>query len=179
MSRIGKKIITIPSNVQVTVQDSVLKAKGPKGELSVKLPEEIAFKIENSELTFSRESDQKDVRAKHGLSRALAFNTISGVATGFSKLLRITGVGYKAEMKNNHLLMSLGFSHQILLKAPAGVTFEVQNPTTVVVNGIDKQIVGEVASKIRSLRPPEPYKGKGIRYDNEYVRRKAGKTSSK
>lgn len=179
MSRIGKKIITIPSNVQVTVQDNVLKAKGPKGELSVKLPEEIAYKIENSELTFSRESDQKDVRAKHGLSRALAFNTISGVSNGFSKLLRITGVGYKAEMKNNHLLMSLGFSHQILLKAPAGVTFEVQNPTTVVVNGIDKQIVGEVASKIRSLRPPEPYKGKGIRYDNEYVRRKAGKTSSK
>lgn len=179
MSRIGKKIITIPNGVQVTVQDSVLKAKGPKGELSVKLPEEIAFNLENSELTFSRNSDEKHIRAKHGLSRALAFNTISGVSTGFSKLLRITGVGYKAELKGNHLLMSLGFSHQILIKAPAGVTFEVQNPTTVVVNGLNKQMVGEVAAKIRSLRPPEPYKGKGIRYDNEYVRRKAGKTSSK
>lgn len=179
MSRVGKKPITIPDKVNVTVDGNTIKAKGPKGELAFSVPEGIEFKIENKTLTFSRTNDEKKVRALHGLSRALTNNIIEGVLNGFTKTLQIEGVGYKAEMKGNNLMLSLGFSHPLLVIPPAGVKISSPNPNTILLDGIDKQLVGEVAAKIRKLRPPEPYKGKGIRYSDEYVRRKAGKTTSK
>jgi large subunit ribosomal protein L6 len=179
VSRIGKKPIEVPKNVNVTLASGELKAKGPKGELSVVIPSDITCTIEESTITFARSNDDKKVRALHGLTRALANNVVTGVGNGFSTTLKIEGVGFKVELRNERLQMNLGYSHPILVIPPKGISFEAPNPTTVVVNGIDKQLVGTVASKIRSVRPPEPYKGKGVRYENEYVRRKAGKTSSK
>lgn len=179
VSRVGKKSITIPDKVNLTVDGKTIKAKGPKGELAFTVPDGIEFNIENKTLTFSRISDDKKIRALHGLSRALTNNIIEGVLNGFTKTLQIEGVGYKAEMKGNNLMLSLGFSHPLLVIPPAGVKISSPNPNTILLDGIDKQLVGEVAAKIRKLRPPEPYKGKGIRYSNEYIRRKAGKTTSK
>lgn len=179
MSRIGKKTIVVPDKVKVTIEDRLLKAKGPKGELSFRLPDGIDYVYENNEINFSRQSDLKHIRALHGLTRAEAYNVIYGVAEGFTKTLLIEGVGYKAEMKGTKLMLSLGYSHPIIIIPPDGITIETASATNIKVIGIDKNVVGLVAAKIRDLRPPEPYKGKGVRYEGEYVRRKAGKTSAK
>ena len=179
MSRIGKKPIQIPNNVQVSFDGNLLKAKGPKGELKLEIPKEIEFKFENNEITFSRPNDLKNVRALHGLTRALAFNVIEGVTNGFKKVLQIEGVGYKVEMKGNNLMLALGYSHPILIIPPKDNEIKSPAPNQIHIHGIDKQRVGQLAARIRELRPPEPYKGKGIRYEGEYIRRKAGKSSSK
>ncbi len=179
MSRIGKKPIQIPKNVQVSFDGNLLKAKGPKGELKLEIPKEIEFKFENNEITFSRPNDIKYVRSLHGLTRALAFNVIEGVTNGFKKVLQIEGVGYKVEMKGNNLMLALGYSHPILIIPPKDIEIKSPAPNQIHIHGIDKQRVGQLAARIRELRPPEPYKGKGIRYEGEYIRRKAGKSSSK
>jgi large subunit ribosomal protein L6 len=179
VSRIGKKPIVVPDKVQVNFEGNLLKAKGPKGALEINIPEEINFQFENKTITFSCDSTEKRVKSLFGLTRALCANVIEGVTTGFSKVLQIEGVGYKVEMKANRLLLSLGFSHPVLVIPPDGIEFEVPNANTIHVKGIDKQLIGEVAARIRKMRKPEPYKGKGIRYQGEYIRRKAGKTSSK
>jgi large subunit ribosomal protein L6 len=179
VSRVGKKTIIIPKGVTVTIADGVLKAKGPKGELSVSVPEEISYNMEGSELSFTRSCDEKKVRSVHGLTRSLAFNVIEGVSTGWSKKLVIEGVGYKVEMKAKNLMLNMGYSHPIVVLPPTGVEFQTPNANTVIVAGINKYMVGQIAAVIRKLRPPEPYKGKGIRYEGEYVRRKAGKTAGK
>lgn len=179
MSRIGKKLIEIPKGVNVTFEENIIRVKGPLGELSYQLHSVIKMNMEDGKITFARESDEKHVRALHGLSRALTANMVHGVSKGFEKKLIIEGVGYKAELKGTKLFLSLGFSHPILVIPPQGISFELANANNINVKGIDKQLVGLVASKIRDLRPPEPYKGKGVRYEGEYIRRKAGKTSSK
>ncbi|GAB1372101.1 50S ribosomal protein L6 [Candidatus Kapaibacterium sp.] len=179
MSRIGKKPITVPDKVKVSLNDGVVVAKGPLGELQYKVPEAITVVMENNTITFSRGSEERHIRALHGLSRALTANIIEGVSKGFEKNLIIEGVGYRAELRNGRLFMSLGFSHPVLIIPPQGIEFEVPTATTIKIKGIDKQLVGLFAAKIRQIRPPEPYKGKGVRYQNEYIRRKAGKTASK
>ncbi|MEN6296090.1 MAG: 50S ribosomal protein L6 [Chloroherpetonaceae bacterium] len=179
MSRIGKMPIQIPDKVEVNCVGKNIKAKGPLGELSVQIPESIDFDYKDNIITFSRHSDEKKVRALHGLSRALTNNIVQGVLNGFAKTLKIEGVGYKVELKGNGLLFSLGYSHQIYFLPPEGVQFEVPSQNTINVKGIDKQQVGSVAAKIRMLRPPEPYKGKGVRYDGEHIVRKEGKKASK
>lgn len=177
MSRIGKKPIEIPSKVQLNFDEDVLRVKGPKGEMKIDMPKGIEYKIENNVLTFSRNGDTKELRALHGLVRSLVFNAIEGVSKGVKKVLRIEGVGYKAEMKGKNLVLSIGFSHPVLIIPPEGIEFSSPNATTIEVSGYDKHLVGETAAVIRKLRKPEPYKGKGIRYDGEYIRRKAGKTA--
>ncbi|MBM2816626.1 MAG: ribosomal protein [Ignavibacteria bacterium] len=179
MSRIGKKPVQIPAQVQVTVDNHILKAKGPKGELSVNLPSELEYQLDSKVLTFSRSVNDKNIRALHGLTRSLVANAVEGVSGGFTRQLKIEGVGYKVEMRGKRLLLAMGFSHPIVVIPPDGITLEAPNPNTIIITGSDKQLLGQVAAKIRSIRPPEPYKGKGIRYDGEFVRRKAGKTSSK
>lgn len=179
MSRIGKKLIEIPKGVTVTFQENIIRAKGPLGELSYRLHDEIKMTMENGQITFSREKNEKHIRALHGLSRALTANIIEGVSKGFEKALVIEGVGYKAELRGEKLYLALGFSHPILLIPPDGIKFELTNANNIKVKGIDKQLVGLIAAKIREIRPPEPYKGKGVRYLGEYIRRKAGKTSAK
>lgn len=179
MSRIGLKALQIPDKVQVIIKDNCITAKGPKGELSHYIPEPIEYKLENNVLTFSRPNDEKKVRALHGLTRALTANLVQGVATGFTKTLKIEGVGFKAEMKGVNLFLSLGYSHPILVVPPKGIEIQTPNATTIVITGADKQLVGELSARVRKLRKPEPYKGKGVRYEGEYVRRKAGKTNSK
>lgn len=179
MSRIGKMPVQVPVSTQVTVNDRVITAKGPLGELSVTVPQGIEFTFENNELNFTRNSNERKVRALHGLARALTFNIVKGVSSGFEKVLKIEGVGYKAEMKDNRLYLLLGYSHPILVIPPKNVKFETPAANIIKVFGIDKQEVGQVSAKIRELRKPEPYKGKGIRYENEYVRRKAGKAAKK
>lgn len=179
MSRIGKKIIELPKDVTITLIDGLLSAKGAKGQLSVNIPEGVNCIIDGTIVSFTRNDDTKKLKALHGLTRALVNNVIQGVNTGYVITLKLEGVGYKVELRNDRLQMNMGYSHPLLVIPPIGVSFSAPNPTTVVVTGIDKQLVGTVASKIRSIRPPEPYKGKGIRYEGEYVRRKAGKTSAK
>jgi large subunit ribosomal protein L6 len=179
MSRVGKKPINIPDIVKVSIEGRTIKASGPLGEMSFDVPEPIAFVIENNVISFSRPNDEKKVRALHGLSRALTYNTIYGVKDGFSKTLKIEGIGYKVELKGKGLYFSLGYSHPIYFIPPSGITFEAPNANTVIVKGANKEIVGLVAMKIKKLRPPEPYKGKGIRYEGEYIRRKEGKKASK
>ena len=178
MSRIGKNPVAIPDKVQVTIEDRILKAKGPKGELTQRIPDEINYVFENNTIIYSRSSDVKRIRALHGLTRALTANVMEGVLNGYIKTLLIEGVGYKAELRKNKILLSIGFSHLLLIIPPVGVEFEVPNANTIKVKGIDKQLVGQVSARIRKIRPPEPYKGKGIRYEKEQVRRKAGKTAA-
>ncbi len=179
MSRIGNNPIQIPDKVNVTIENWILNAKGPKGELQINLPEEIDYKLEDAQIVFERKSEDKRIKALHGLARALSANAIQGVNEGFTKRLILEGVGYKVEMRNDRLLLSLGFSHPVLIIPPEGVSFEADPKKNIItVTGVDKQLVGEVAAKIRSLRPPEPYKGKGVRYEGEYIRRKAGKTAA-
>ena len=179
MSRIGKRPIPVPAGVTVTIKGSSVAVKGPKGELSRVLPTDIVIAQEGSDLVVTRPSDEERHKALHGLSRTLVANMVEGVTTGFKKTLEITGVGYKAEPKPYGALLSLGFSHQIEYKTPAGVKISAPNPTTVVIEGSSKELVGQVAAEIRSLRKPEPYKGKGVKYQGEVIRRKAGKAGGK
>jgi large subunit ribosomal protein L6 len=179
MSRIGKRPIPVPAGVTVAVEGSRITVKGPKGELSRTLPADIAVAQEGAELRVTRPSDEERHKAMHGLSRTLVANMVDGVTQGFMKTLEITGVGYKAEIKPYGALLSLGFSHQIEYQAPAGVSITAPNPTTVVIAGTSKELVGQVAAEIRSFRKPEPYKGKGVKYQGEVIRRKAGKAGGK
>ena len=179
MSRIGKKPVPSPKGVTVTLQGNTLSVKGPKGELQRTLPAEMVLKYENDEITVSRPSDETRHKALHGLTRTLVSNMVEGVSTGFTKQLDIIGVGYKAENKPYGLLLSLGYSHTIEFKAPEGIKLTAPTPTTILVAGANKEVVGQVAAEIRSLRKPEPYKGKGVKYQGEVVRRKAGKAGGK
>jgi large subunit ribosomal protein L6 len=175
MSRIGKLPIEIPSGVDVQVGDGVVSVKGPKGELSQAVSRDLSFEREDSKLLVKRPTNRGEHRALHGLTRSLVFNMVQGVTEGFEKRLEIQGVGYRAQLRGNSLELALGFSHPVRVDAPAGIDFEVPAPTQIIVRGIDKQQVGEIAAQIRKLRPPEPYKGKGVRYVGEYVARKVGK----
>ena len=179
MSRIGKRPVEVPGGVTVKIDGSQVSVKGPKGELQRTFHPEITLTLENSTITVSRPSDEPRHKALHGLSRTLMANMVEGVTKGYVKQLEITGVGYKAELKPYGLLMSLGYSHTIEVKAPKGVKLSAPQPTQVVVEGADKEAVGRVASEIRKLRKPEPYKGKGVRYAGEVIRRKAGKAGGK
>jgi large subunit ribosomal protein L6 len=179
MSRIGRKPITIPSGVTVAVEGSTVKVKGPKGELSRTFEPSMKVRVEDNEILVERPSDEKRERALHGLTRALLANMVAGVTEGFKKTLEIVGVGYRAEKKGKNLVVSVGYSHPVNYPEPQGITLSTPAPTTIVIEGIDKQKVGQVAAELREFRPPEPYKGKGIRYQGEQVRRKAGKTAGK
>jgi large subunit ribosomal protein L6 len=180
MSRIGKQPVQVPAGVTVTLDGQRFAAKGPLGELELQVRAPIAVHWgaeEGQTLVVTRPSDEKEHRALHGLTRSLVANMVEGVSQGFSKTLEIVGVGYRVQARGTGLRLSLGFSHLIEFPAPEGITFEVPNQTTIVVNGPDKQQVGHTAAVIRAFRPPEPYKGKGVRYRGEHVRRKAGKTA--
>jgi large subunit ribosomal protein L6 len=178
MSRIGKKIIPIPDKVNVSIDGKNVTVKGPKGQLSFSIHPDMDVVQEDGNLTIVRPTDERNHRALHGLTRALVANMVTGVSTGFQKTLIVEGVGYTGEMRGKDLLMKLGYSHDIVVNPPENVSFEAEgrNPTIIRVNGIDKQVVGQTAADLRKLRPPEPYKGKGIRYSDERIRRKAGKT---
>ncbi len=177
MSRIGKLPVALPAGVTVSVDGSnVVKVKGPKGELSEAINPDIKINIEENVLTVTRPSDEKRLRALHGLSRALIANMVTGVTQGYEKTLEIAGVGFKAAKSGSKLILNIGFSHPVEVTETKGVTFDVPTPTTIIVRGISKQAVGEIAAEIRAKRPPEPYKGKGIKYKDEIIRRKVGKT---
>lgn len=176
MSRIGKKPVPIPAGVQVKINDSEVHVKGPKGELTRSFDPILKIEQQGSELRVTRPNDERQVRALHGLTRALLNNMVEGVTAGFKKTLAVEGVGYRAEMQGKRLMLYLGYSHPIMVEPPAGIKIDADpKAKTIVVEGIDKERVGEIAAEIRALRPPEPYKGKGIRYQTEVVRRKAGK----
>ncbi len=177
MSRIGKKPILLPDGVRATLKGRIFDVEGPKGKSSRELPREMKIVVEEREIRVERPSDSARHRSLHGLTRSLVANMVEGVTTGFAKELDIIGVGYKVEARQDGLNFLLGYSHPIFFEQPKGIEFEVANPTQLKVKGIDKELVGRVADKIKRLRPPEPYKGKGIRYKGEYVRRKAGKTA--
>jgi large subunit ribosomal protein L6 len=177
MSRIGKKPVAIPAGVSITVGASEVTVKGPKGTLSLAVPAACKVTQENSELTVTRANDEKSSRAVHGTTRAHLNNMIKGVTAGFMKELDIVGVGYKAEAKGQSLTLTIGFSHLVNFPAPDGITIETPEPTKIKVSGIDRQKVGQVAAEIRAIRPPEPYKGKGIKYIDEHIERKAGKSA--
>ena len=179
MSRIGRKPITIPAGVQVTLKDGVVTAKGPKGELTQKVHSNITVAIEGNEIVVTRPNDEKENRALHGLTRTLIANMVEGVANGFSKELEVNGVGYRVAKQGKDLVMNLGYSHQVFMSEIPGITIEVPNPNKIIISGPDKQLVGQFAAEVREKRPPEPYKGKGIKYVTEYVRRKEGKTGAK
>jgi large subunit ribosomal protein L6 len=179
MSRIGKKPVPIPKGVTVTLDGSKITVKGPKGELSRSLPGAMLVSMKDNEVVVERPSEENEHKALHGLTRTLVANMVEGVTTGFSKQLEIIGVGYKAEARPYGLQLSLGFSHVIEYRAPAGIKLTAPQPTQVNVEGANKEMVGQVAAEIRSYRPPEPYKGKGIKYAGEQVRRKAGKAGGK
>lgn len=179
MSRIGKAPITVPSGVDVTIAGRTVTVKGPKGTLSRDIPGEIVVRKEESTILVERPNDERENRALHGLSRTLVNNMIVGVTDGFSKELEIVGVGYRAEAQGQNLRLALGFSHPVTVPAPEGISFEIPVQTRVIVKGIDKELVGQVAANIRSIRKPEPYKGKGVRYLGERIVRKAGKTGKK
>jgi large subunit ribosomal protein L6 len=175
MSRIGKKPIEIPAGVSVSLSPGRVMVNGPLGELSQQIPQRMKVEQENGEIVVSRPSERGDDRALHGLTRSLVANMVEGVTKGFEKQLEIQGVGYRAALRGQSLELSVGFSHPVVVDPPAGITFEVPSATEVTVKGIDKQQVGQTAAEVRAVRPPEPYKGKGIRYVGEYVRRKVGK----
>ncbi len=179
MSRIGKLPVSIPNGVTVAVEGNSVKVKGPKGELTHRLPSGITVEKTDTALNVKRESDETHHKSLHGLTRSLIHNMMDGVTKGYRKQLEITGVGYKAEQRPYGLQLALGFSHQIEYKAPAGIKLTAPQPTQILIDGADKALVGQVAAELRGLRPPEPYKGKGIRYSDEVVRRKAGKTGAK
>lgn len=177
MSIIGRTPLTIPSEVTVTIDKSLLVVKGPKGELQHTLPRGVKAKLEDKTLTFTRINDAKPNRALHGLTRALAANMVEGVTDGFTKTLELVGTGFRARLAGNKLVLTLGFSHEVEYVAPDGVSLQVEGTNIIRLTGSDKQAVGEAAAKIRALKKPEPYKGKGIRYQGEKVRRKAGKAA--
>lgn len=178
MSRIGRRPIAAIKGVRIERTGDSLKVTGPKGELTARVPESISFEVGEGEVRVKRASDRKSDRVLHGTWRALLNNMMRGVSDGFQRKLEIVGVGYKAEPKGKHIQFALGFSHPILFTPPPGIKIEVPAPTNLVISGIDKQLVGQVAAKIRSFRPPEPYKGKGVKYEGEYIRRKAGKAAA-
>jgi large subunit ribosomal protein L6 len=175
MSRIGKQPITVPDGVEITIAPELVKVKGPKGELEERVSRDIGVAQENGEIVVTRSTDRGEHRALHGLTRSLIANMVEGVTSGFEKRLEIQGVGYRAQLQGNKIVLALGYSHPVEVNAPSGIEFEVPQPTRIVVRGISKQLVGEVAANIRKQRPPEPYKGKGIRYEGEHVARKVGK----
>ena len=175
MSRIGKKPIPVPSGVTVSIEPELVRVNGPKGELTERIPRDIAVEQDGEELLVKRPTDRGEHRALHGLTRSLVANMVEGVTAGFEKRLEIQGVGYRAQLKGRDLELALGYSHPVPIKAPEGIEFEVPQPTRVIIKGNSKQQVGEIAAVIRKQRPPEPYKGKGIRYEGEYVARKVGK----
>lgn len=178
MSRVGKKPIPMPAKVAVEIDGQAVTVKGPKGELSLTMLPNVSAAVEDGNLVISRASDSRTDRAVHGLTRALVNNMVTGVSTGFTRTLIVEGVGYTGEVRGKDLVMKLGYSHEIVVTPPENISFEVEgrNPTTIRVKGIDKQVVGQVAADIRKLRPPEPYLGKGVRYSDEVIRRKVGKT---
>jgi large subunit ribosomal protein L6 len=175
MSRIGRKPIPVPETVTVTIEPEIVRVHGPRGELSERVHRDITVAQEDAQLLVSRPTDRGEHRALHGLTRSLVANMVEGVTSGFEKRLEIQGVGYRAALRGNDLELALGYSHPVSVKAPDGIEFEVPVPTRIVVKGNSKQAVGEIAAIIRKQRPPEPYKGKGIRYEGEYVARKVGK----
>jgi len=178
LSRIGRLPIKIPEKVNVSLENHVFSCKGPKGQLTMKVHTDMDVKIEQDEIKISRPSDSKKHKALHGLTRSLIANMVGGVSKGYQRKLEIIGVGYKAEMKGKNLMLTLGFSHPILLAMPETITASCPAATEILIEGADKALVGLIAAKIRSFRKPEPYKGKGIRYSGEYVRKKAGKTGA-
>jgi large subunit ribosomal protein L6 len=175
MSRIGRQPIQLPQGVSVSISPGRVMVNGPLGELSQQVPQRMKVEQEDGSVVVSRPSERGEDRALHGLTRSLIANMVEGVTSGFEKRLEIQGVGYRAALRGTDLELSVGYSHTVMLKAPAGITFEVPTQTEVIVKGIDKQQVGQIAAEVRKVRPPEPYKGKGIRYEGEYVRRKVGK----
>jgi large subunit ribosomal protein L6 len=175
MSRIGRKPIPVPDGVTVTIEPEAVHVTGPKGALSERVHRDITVEQTDGELNVKRPTDRGEHRALHGLTRSLVANMVEGVTNGYAKTLEIQGVGYRAQLKGKDLELALGYSHPVPIAAPEGIEFEVPQPTRVIVKGISKQLVGEVAATIRKQRPPEPYKGKGIRYEGEYVARKVGK----
>ena len=180
MSRIGKKPVVIPANVTVSVAEgNVVTVKGPKGELTNTFNADMIINVEGNVLTVSRPSDEANHRALHGLTRTLIANMVEGVEKGYSKELEVNGVGYRAEKKGTQLVMRLGFSHEVFIDEIPGITIEVPSPNKIIIKGVDKQVVGQFAAEVRGKRPPEPYKGKGIKYTTEVIRRKVGKTGGK
>ncbi|MBM2839490.1 MAG: ribosomal protein [Bacteroidetes bacterium] len=178
MSRIGRKPIPITAGVKIQKTDHSMKVVGPKGELTATVHPAIGFEIKDNQVFITRSSDEKEHRSLHGLWRALVANMVKGVVDGYARKLELVGVGYRAEMKGKKLQLQLGFSHPILFAPPEGIKIEAPSQTNITVSGIDKQLVGQVAAKLRSFRPPEPYKGKGVKYEGEYIRRKAGKAAA-
>jgi large subunit ribosomal protein L6 len=175
MSRIGRRPIEVPSTVAVAISPGRVQVNGPLGELSQQVPTRMQIEQRDGEIVVTRPTDRGEDRALHGLTRTLIANMVEGVTKGFEKRLEIQGVGYRATLKGANVELAVGYSHPVTIEPPAGITFEVPQPTQVIVKGSDKQAVGEIAAKIRKVRPPEPYKGKGIRYEGEFVRRKVGK----
>jgi large subunit ribosomal protein L6 len=175
MSRIGRQPIEVPAGVSVSISPGRVMVNGPLGELSQQVPVRMQVDHEDATITVTRPTERGEDRALHGLTRSLIANMVEGVTNGFTKRLEIQGVGYRAALRGVDLELNVGYSHPVVLKAPQGITFEVPTPTEVIVKGIDKQAVGQIAAEVRKVRPPEPYKGKGIRYEGEYVRRKVGK----
>jgi large subunit ribosomal protein L6 len=179
MSRIGKRPIPIPQKVTIAIDGQHVAVKGPKGELSRVLPSEVEVVQEEGSLLVNRRNESRVARQRHGLSRTLVANMVEGVSQGFQKRLEIQGVGYRAQVQGKNLVLNVGYSHQVHIEPPEGIQLAVENNTNVIVTGIDKEAVGNIAAQIRAVRPPEPYKGKGIRYAGEMVRRKAGKAGKK
>ena len=175
MSRIGRQPIAVPDGVEIAIEPELVMVKGPKGELRERVSRDMDVKQEDGRILVARPTDRGEHRALHGLTRSLIANMVEGVTNGYEKRLEIQGVGYRAQLQGSKLVLALGYSHPVEMEAPAGIEFEVPQPTRIVVRGISKQLVGEVAANIRKQRPPEPYKGKGIRYAGEYVARKVGK----
>lgn len=179
MSRIGLKPITIPAGVDVNIDANTVTVKGPNGTLSMDAHPNMAISVEGSEIIVSRPNDEKENRSLHGLTRTLVANMVTGVTEGFKKTLEVNGVGYRVQLQGNTLVMNLGFSHQVTMEAPEGIKIECPSANTIVISGADKQKVGQFAAKVREKRPPEPYKGKGIKYSDEHIRRKEGKAGKK
>lgn len=179
MSRIGKRPISIPNKVTVTIDGQSVRVKGPKGELFRVLPQEVEVVQEGETVLVKRRDDSRPARQRHGLCRTLVANMVEGVSQGFQRRLEITGVGYRAQVQGKNLTLNMGYSHPVQIEPPDGIQFAVENNTSVIVTGIDKEIVGNTAARIRAVRAPEPYKGKGIRYANEVIKRKAGKSGKK
>ena len=177
MSRIGRKPITVPAGVEVKLNGSEVIVKGPKGELKDTFNADMTIAMEGNEIIVTRPSDNKEHRALHGLTRTLIANMVEGVANGYSKTLEINGVGYRAQKQGKNLVMNLGYSHQVIMEETDGIAIEVPNPNQIIISGADKQKVGQFAAEVREKRPPEPYKGKGIKYAGEYIRRKEGKAA--
>lgn len=178
MSRVGKIPVEIPKGVEVALKDGVCFVKGPKGELNYRFPDKFVVKLEEGKIIVERPDDTRQNKALHGLARTLIRNMVVGVSSGFEKKLEIIGVGYKVAKQANHIQINVGYSHPVMFEEGNGIEFEVPNQTTIIVKGIDRQVVGQMAADIRGIRPPEPYKGKGIKYSDETVRRKVGKAGS-